>query len=449
MAQIKIAAIILVLTPILGWSQSINLPVGEITYTCDTTSNDWLSYYFTASIYHQDTVVDDSITIRFHHGNESESNRVPLTSVDSLCGPFNRYNYSILHQFTVSGDYVVQAFDSSAVLGLINWTFMPSAQLVLETHLSVGPDIANNSAQFQQPPIFYAQLGQNLTHQLGAEDTDGRNLVYNLFQSNFIYELPPQVKINSHSGEFRWNAPTEVGKHLFFLNLKENVSPPNTKYLQVRNFIVDVREDLNLPQFLGTKDWPKDDNNFFHFYKAPGDNWSLDFVLEGNAAKMEVIAYGEAFGLSVPPVFTSSQVANQVLCNLSWAVNSSDLRERPYVFTFAGSAPSDSLCPRNDLVLSVQVVNDVSLGNQPDSDSEYLTIFPNPSQGETSIQVNGGSIGKLVILDITGKPVLQFPLVPGQRIIRINSVTLAPGVYFCSLQVDGNVLATKKMVVLK
>ncbi len=77
--------------------------------------------------------------------------------------------------------------------------------------------------------------------------------------------------------------------------------------------------------------------------------------------------------------------------------------------------------------------------------------IPNPANGNTVINYSlpkSGHVG-LTIFDVTGKQVMTFNkglLTAGQYQIELNASTLAPGVYFYTLSVDGQ-QATRRLVV--
>ena len=76
-----------------------------------------------------------------------------------------------------------------------------------------------------------------------------------------------------------------------------------------------------------------------------------------------------------------------------------------------------------------------------------LVVHPNPFLRETTVSytiTQAFSKAILLILDSSGKPVLQIPVLQKQGSVVITSEDLATGTYFCKLRVDGvNTEATR------
>jgi Secretion system C-terminal sorting domain len=76
---------------------------------------------------------------------------------------------------------------------------------------------------------------------------------------------------------------------------------------------------------------------------------------------------------------------------------------------------------------------------------------PNPATIETKIDYSAGAVaGKNAILrvyDFLGNEVMTYPLTRREGSILLKISTLRPGIYFYSLEVDGQIIATKRLVV--
>jgi uncharacterized repeat protein (TIGR01451 family) len=84
-----------------------------------------------------------------------------------------------------------------------------------------------------------------------------------------------------------------------------------------------------------------------------------------------------------------------------------------------------------------------------DSESTF-TIFPNPFSGSaTAVYPLQGHAASLYIYDIRGMLVKTLHPEPGQNEIRISAEGLGNGMYFCTLEEGGRVLAKKKIAVIR
>jgi hypothetical protein len=78
-------------------------------------------------------------------------------------------------------------------------------------------------------------------------------------------------------------------------------------------------------------------------------------------------------------------------------------------------------------------------------------IYPNPNDGNMMLayQLETNEKGKITVCDITGRQVISYNLANDQNNLSISQAALENGVYFFSIMVDGNVVATKKVVIIK
>ncbi|MEM7163471.1 MAG: T9SS type A sorting domain-containing protein [Bacteroidota bacterium] len=84
------------------------------------------------------------------------------------------------------------------------------------------------------------------------------------------------------------------------------------------------------------------------------------------------------------------------------------------------------------------------------SQSELGLPQPNPVIGESAINYQlpvGIDQAKLTVHNLTGAMVQEIALIENKGIVRLNSADFEKGVYFYTLNVDGNVLHTKRLII--
>jgi hypothetical protein len=75
-----------------------------------------------------------------------------------------------------------------------------------------------------------------------------------------------------------------------------------------------------------------------------------------------------------------------------------------------------------------------------------MVLYPNPSSETATIEVKGSTISHIQVISMSGAIVMESD--PKQSSVQINSSTLASGVYFVKVLVEGNTI-TKRMIVSK
>jgi len=436
--------LILILTSLswlpLGWSQTTELTAGEIIFEQDTANPQ--AYTIIASKYLRTGLADDSIVIWTGGSRDFDAE---LFSVDDLCGPIDRYNYKIDHVFTANLSYSLLFFDKPRQQ-IKNFADSDNQPVRVQSWLNLASTERGNSITYNTPPPFFAQAGALLTHHTSIKNENGDSLSFTLLgtEPEESYFVPDNVVFHPRTGEFQWDSPSVLGKYQFGVLINQFEAGGVLKGTFIRNFALEVRDDIILPQFTGTESWPKESGHFYRFFKTPGESVNLSFEMAGDASQLQVEAFSDAFDSANPPFFTSSQVGNKVECNLSWVLSNTDLRERPYVFTFAGSSPSDSLCARNDLVVEVHVVNDVSVGDLPGSELETLTFYPNPAKDYVQIEAESISNMDVLIISLDGRKVMEKHLGPDEN--RIDLQDVHPGFYLIKLT-NGTGCSTHRLVV--
>jgi subtilisin family serine protease len=95
----------------------------------------------------------------------------------------------------------------------------------------------------------------------------------------------------------------------------------------------------------------------------------------------------------------------------------------------------------SNIILSHQTQNATAIN---------FEVSPNPNNGSMnfSLAVPLENLGLIELCDVTGKTIYTTAISPGQKNISINE-NFAEGIYFCRLMENGNLIATKKVIVFK
>jgi hypothetical protein len=103
-----------------------------------------------------------------------------------------------------------------------------------------------------------------------------------------------------------------------------------------------------------------------------------------------------------------------------------------------------------DSVASFSVQNGGGLGATSGKlkSNNTLEVFPNPVVVQSTIkyQIENG-IGEVRIYNLLGTLVRTIPLQEKQGVTTLRASDYKSGIYFCSLEVNGRVVETKKIVV--
>ncbi len=83
-------------------------------------------------------------------------------------------------------------------------------------------------------------------------------------------------------------------------------------------------------------------------------------------------------------------------------------------------------------------------------EQQVISIFPNPSNGELSIQLSQNVLqnGELEIIDISGKKIFQKQIANSEisEVINLNFLKLSPGVYFVVFKAEGQIARGKIVI---
>jgi hypothetical protein len=100
--------------------------------------------------------------------------------------------------------------------------------------------------------------------------------------------------------------------------------------------------------------------------------------------------------------------------------------------------------------VSIIVSNCTGL-TQETIDFQDFSIYPNPSNGLINISFLGnfGAASVLKINDVYGNLIKEYHVDASQSQISINDMQISSGVYFCTLISNENLIAKKKIIVVK
>ncbi len=113
---------------------------------------------------------------------------------------------------------------------------------------------------------------------------------------------------------------------------------------------------------------------------------------------------------------------------------------------FETSAPNDTL-----LITYTGIAQGTTNITEVKESIAFSQNYPNPSNGNTNIDVSiEGNFrnASIKVYNAIGTQVESYPIISGNETIRINN-QLPGGIYLYSLEVNGNVVGTKKMQILK
>lgn len=76
-----------------------------------------------------------------------------------------------------------------------------------------------------------------------------------------------------------------------------------------------------------------------------------------------------------------------------------------------------------------------------------FSVYPNPASNFVNIEYTGKKDGSFQLFNVVGQSVYSQTLLAGEAKTAVDVSSLKSGVYFYTLQVDGNVLETKKLII--
>jgi hypothetical protein len=205
-----------------------------------------------------------------------------------------------------------------------------------------------------------------------------------------------------------------------------------------------------------------DDVVYNSFYNTQNGSATAQFEDVLDAIHSENINNAITINTNITPnctIETLRQQVNTIYLN-TWAQG---IRQ----FTAADSAFLISVAAGNpiewgDAVYSAQVMVGTFLqpvGNrympqiyyEQEQDSVIMSssIFPNPNDGNFTVEYNIAEKATLQITDILGNCVCTYQLVPENNYITINCNELSNGIYLYKVLMNGNIVKSDKIIVIK
>ena len=136
-----------------------------------------------------------------------------------LFGPDLNINlYEATHTYPSAKKYTIAFEDPNREQGVVNIPNSVNTPFYIYTEVILNTILGtNNSPKLLYPPIDNACLGKMYLHNPGAFDPDGDSLVYSLVKCKGTdgvnvsgYFFPSGTSLNSATGDFFWNAPTQL-----------------------------------------------------------------------------------------------------------------------------------------------------------------------------------------------------------------------------------------------
>ena len=86
-----------------------------------------------------------------------------------------------------------------------------------------------------------------------------------------------------------------------------------------------------------------------------------------------------------------------------------------------------------------------------DIENSLVRIYPNPNNGNMTVEytLDSDSTAVLQVFDITGKKFAEYQLMSGQTAISISEAALKNGVYFYQLLINGELISTDKIIIIR
>ncbi|MEO8149278.1 MAG: T9SS type A sorting domain-containing protein [Bacteroidia bacterium] len=405
------------------------------------------------------SVVDHPILILFYGDGTTDSlPRINGGGNGVIVAPGVRQNiYSGAHLYPGTGTYIIHFEDLNRDGGIVNIPNSINTALYTEAQLVINSAGSyNSSARFLQIPIINVIDNSPLTHNVTAYDPDGDCLTFELVSCKGAfgqpipgYWLPNFVSIDSINGEMTWTSPAMTGLYSFAVKVNESRNGVLIGYV-IRDFQITVLPPPAFQfYFSGNNAWQTDINGNYSYTLNAGSTLNLNLsYTDSFVSPIDLNAYGEAFALTNPPVFSKTISIASISSMFSWNVTAANVRSAPYIVTFRGA--SDNI--NNDLSLLIYVVdaNTVPCSyttsiNETNQFAEGIKIFPNPSPGIFSITgLERGSINHLLIYDLTGRLVKNITLENRHNIIDASDIS--DGFFIFELRDEKSVLMNGKLI---
>ena len=375
------------------------------------------------------------------------------------------------HTYPGGGNYIISLEEPNRNVNIDNIPNSINIPLYLETKLTISPiaAIKNNSISIEADPIAIAKIGEDFKQNLAVAEPDEDILIFELVETKGAngttvpgYFLPDSISINRKSGEFLWKSPQQFGLFVFTIKVTEcrdgNLIGSNLIDFQVR-----VRSLPTKSRFLETSKLPADTNNNYEVFLNSNDSLELSIAFFDSLLNpLELNAFSDAFDeMNKPSFMEDSLNTGYIRKTFKWNTNSSNLRCKPYLFTFRGNSTINFEKVEKDLSLVVYV-RDQSLLNCDSACSDFINsvenkikhgamevvIYPNPFQESTTVKMLNSSVanGSFKLFDNYGRKVYSIEL-KNKSQISLDRNNLSSGIYFYTIESEQNYLKSGKLIV--
>ena len=195
--------------------------------------------------------------------------------------------------------------------------------------------------------------------------------------------------------------------------------------------------------------WVKEPNhpvyqNYYNFLQAAGSNWDVKFT----ARQTQTNSVFHKMPLVIKVGFSTGSDTLIRFMN--------DANNQLFVFTFNRQPTSLVFDPNNDIVLKQAslILGVSSPENEIAGEYSLSQNYPNPFNPATFINyhLKEFSSMNLVIYDIYGKSIqtiINEDQPAGNYEVQFDGSNYPSGVYYCRMKVNGNLIDTKRMVLIK
>lgn len=156
----------------------------------------------------------------------------------------------------------------------------------------------------------------------------------------------------------------------------------------------------------------------------------------GTSAASPIVAGVAALYLQANPNATAAQVKNAIIsCTKHDQFTGNNLPNNSW-----GYGKLDAF----------QALVGCTTGTDEASAGTGISIYPNPFSGDAVIKLSSSLDEKaeLIIYNTLGEIVKSIPVSTGSEAVRLDRSGIDAGIYFCTLVIKGNKIATEKMIIL-
>ena len=189
---------------------------------------------------------------------DGQGDSIPRLRRVQIAPTIQKNDYETTHNYPVQGRFFVSVTDPNRNAGVKNIPNSVNTPFHIESMLVINPFLnPANSVILLNPPIDFGCVGRIFVHNPNAYDPDGDSLSFEIIDcrgenGNPIpgYSLPPgNISLDSHTGQFIWNSPTQVGEYNFAFLIKEWRSGVNIGSI-IRDIQVDITNCSNTPPII-------------------------------------------------------------------------------------------------------------------------------------------------------------------------------------------------------